>query len=40
MSFYKLTEQVSNHKNLEKKSVSELVNAMHDEVNNALKAVY
>ena len=39
MSFYKITEQESNHKNLEKKSVSELVNAMHEEDNNALKAV-
>ena len=39
MSFYKVTEQESNHKNLEKKSVSELVNAMHEEDNNALKAI-
>ena len=39
MSFYKITEQESNHKDLEKKSVSELVNAMHEEDNNALKAV-
>ena len=39
MSFYKVTEQESNHKDLEKKSVSELVNAMHEEDNNALKAV-
>ena len=39
MSFYKVTEQESNHKDLEKKSVSELVKAMHEEDNNALKAV-
>ena len=39
MSFYKVTEQESNHKDLEKKSVSELVKAMHDEDNNALEAV-
>ena len=39
MSFYKVTEQESNHKDLEKKSVSELVNAMHEEDNNALKAI-
>ena len=39
MSFYKITEQESNHKNLEKKSVSELVKAMHEEDNNALNAV-
>ena len=39
MSFYKVTEQESNHKDLEKKSVSELVMAMHEEDNNALKAV-
>ena len=39
MSFYKVTEQESNHKELEKKSVIELVRAMHEEDNNALKAV-
>ncbi len=39
MSFYKVTEQESNHKDLEKKSVSELVNAMHQEDNNALRAI-
>ena len=39
MSFFKVTEQESNHKDLEKKSVSELVNAMHEEDNNALKAI-
>ena len=39
MEFIKITEQESNHKDLEKKSVSELVNAMHEEDNNALKAV-
>jgi N-acetylmuramic acid 6-phosphate etherase len=39
MSFYKVTEQESNHKDLEKKSVSELVNAMHEEDNNALNSI-
>jgi len=39
MKFIKVTEQESNHKDLEKKSVIELVNAMHEEDNNALKAV-
>ena len=39
MKFIKVTEQESNHKDLEKKSVTELVNAMHKEDNNALKAV-
>ena len=39
MEFIKITEQESNHKDLETKSVSELVNAMHEEDNNALKAV-
>ncbi len=39
MSFYKVTEQESNHKELEKKSAIELVRAMHEEDNNALKAV-
>ena len=38
MKFIKVTEQESNHKDLEKKSVIELVNAMHEEDNNALKA--
>ena len=39
MKFIKVTEQESNHKDLEKKSIIELVNAMHEEDNNALKAV-
>jgi len=39
MKFIKVTEQESNHKDLEKKSVIELVNSMHEEDNNALKAV-
>jgi len=39
MNFIKVTEQESNHKDLEKKSVIELVNAMHEEDNNALLAV-
>ncbi|MBT4293624.1 MAG: N-acetylmuramic acid 6-phosphate etherase [Cryomorphaceae bacterium] len=40
MEFIKITEQESNHKDLEKKSVVDLVNAMHEEDNNALKAVH
>ena len=39
MKFIKITEQDSNHKDLEKKSITELVAAMHEEDNNALKAV-
>ena len=39
MDFIKITEQESNHKDLEKKSVIELVNAMHQEDKNALNAV-
>ena len=39
MDFIKITEQESNHKDLEKKTVFELVHAMHEEDNNALKAV-
>ena len=39
MNSVNVTEQESNHKDLEKKSVSELVNAMHEEDNNALKAI-
>ena len=39
MGFIKVTEQESNHKDLEKKSVSELVSAMHEEDTNALRAV-
>ena len=39
MDFIKVTEQESNHKDLQKKTVSELVNAMHEEDNNAIKAV-
>ena len=33
MDFIKVTEQESNHKDLQKKTVSELVNAMHEEDN-------
>mgnify|MGYP006239053897 FL=1 len=40
MDFIKITEQESNHEDLEKKTVFELVNAMHEEDNNALKAVH
>ena len=40
MDFIKITEQDSNHEDLEKKTVFELVNAMHEEDNNALKAVH
>ena len=39
MDFIKITEQESNHKDLEKKTVFDLVNSMHEEDNNALKAV-
>ena len=39
MSFTKVTEQDSNHDDLEKKSVKELVKSMHEEDNNALNAV-
>tara|TARA_B100001113_G_scaffold44887_2_gene31734 strand:+ start:2545 stop:3360 length:816 start_codon:yes stop_codon:yes gene_type:complete len=39
MNFIKITEQESNHKDLEKKSVKELVEAMHTEDVNALDAV-
>ncbi len=39
MSFTKVTEQDSNHNDLEKKSVKELVEAMHEEDNNALNAI-
>ena len=39
MKFIKVTEQDSYHSDLEKKSISELVAAMHEEDNNALKAV-
>ena len=39
MGFIKITEQDSNHNNLEKKSVKELVESMHEEDNNALNAV-
>ncbi len=40
MGFIKITEQDSNHNNLEKKSVKELVESMHKEDNNALNAVH
>ena len=39
MNSVNVTEQESNHKDLEKKSVGELVNAMHEEDKNALKAI-
>ena len=39
MDFIKITEQDSNHNDLEKKSVRELVESMHKEDNNALDAV-
>ena len=39
MDFIKVTEQDSNHNHLEKKSVKELVESMHEEDNNALNAV-
>ena len=39
MDFIKITEQESNHKDLEKKSVIELVSAIHQEDKNALNAV-
>ena len=39
MNFIKITEQDSNHNDLEKKSVRELVESMHEEDNNALNAV-
>ncbi|HJN79095.1 MAG TPA: N-acetylmuramic acid 6-phosphate etherase, partial [Flavobacteriaceae bacterium] len=39
MDFIKITEQDSNHNDLEKKSVKELVESMHQEDNNALDAV-
>ena len=39
MNFIKITEQESNHKDLEKKSVIELLKAMHQEDKNALNAV-
>ena len=39
MNFIKVTEQDSNHNDLEKKSVKELVKLMHHEDNNALNAV-
>ena len=34
MKFIKVTEQDSNHKDLEKKSITELVAAMHSEASN------
>ena len=39
MDFIKITEQDSNHNDLEKKSVKDLVELMHKEDNNALEAV-
>ena len=39
MKFIKVTEQNSKYKDLEKKSITELVDAMHQEDNIALKAV-
>ena len=39
MDFIKITEQDSNHNDLEKKSVRDLVESMHKEDNNALEAV-
>ena len=39
MDFIKITEQDSNHNDLEKKSVKDLVECMHKEDNNALDAV-
>ena len=36
MEFIKITEQESNHEDLEKKTVFELVNAMHEEDNLSL----
>ena len=39
MDFIKTTEQDSNHNDLEKKSVKDLVECMHKEDNNALDAV-
>ena len=39
MNFIKITEQDSNHNDLEKKSVKDLVDCMHKEDNNALDAV-
>ena len=39
MDFIKITEQDSNHNDLEKKSVKDLVESMHKEDNNALDAV-
>lgn len=39
MDFIKITEQDSNHDDLEKKSVKELVESMHEEDNNAVNAV-
>ena len=39
MNSVNVTEQESNHKDLEKKTIAELVDAMHFEDNNALKAV-
>ena len=39
MDFIKITEQDSNHNDLEKKSVKDLVECMHKEDNNALEGV-
>ena len=39
MSFKKITEQTSNHQNLDQKSVAELLLGIHQEDQNAVKAV-
>ena len=39
MDFIKVTEQDSNHNDLEKKSVKELVELLHHEDNKALTAI-
>tara|TARA_B100000575_G_scaffold167761_1_gene134231 strand:- start:15799 stop:16614 length:816 start_codon:yes stop_codon:yes gene_type:complete len=39
MNFIKVTEQESNHKDLDKKSIEELIRLMHEEDKNVLKAI-
>jgi N-acetylmuramic acid 6-phosphate (MurNAc-6-P) etherase len=39
MEFKKITESDSNHKNLEKKSIEELLLGMHEEDKKSVKAV-
>ncbi len=39
MKFHKITESESNHKNLEKRSISELLHGMHKEDKKSVKAV-